>query len=48
MIRIESEPWAAMVAHALETYPNECCGAMLGVLDDGGRCAAVETSPQKM
>jgi proteasome lid subunit RPN8/RPN11 len=30
MIRIESEPWAQMVAHARETYPNECCGAMLG------------------
>jgi proteasome lid subunit RPN8/RPN11 len=34
MIRIESEPWAAMVAHARETYPNECCGAMLGAIDD--------------
>ena len=33
MIRIESEPWAAMVAHARETYPNECCGAMLGSID---------------
>jgi len=33
MIRIESEPWAAMVAHAREAYPNECCGAMLGVSD---------------
>jgi proteasome lid subunit RPN8/RPN11 len=30
MIRIESEPWAQMVAHGRETYPNECCGAMLG------------------
>jgi proteasome lid subunit RPN8/RPN11 len=30
MIRIESAPWAEMVAHARETYPNECCGAMLG------------------
>ena len=30
MIRIESEPWAAMVSHARTTYPNECCGAMLG------------------
>ena len=30
MIRIESEPWAAMVSHARRTYPNECCGAMLG------------------
>ncbi len=33
MIRIESEPWADMVAHARETYPNECCGAMLGSID---------------
>jgi proteasome lid subunit RPN8/RPN11 len=33
MIRIEAEPWAAMVAHARESYPNECCGAMLGVND---------------
>ena len=30
MIRIESEPWEAMVSHARQTYPNECCGAMLG------------------
>jgi len=33
MIRIEAEPWDAMVAHARETYPNECCGAMLGSTD---------------
>ena len=33
MIRIEPDPWAAMLAHARSTYPNECCGAMLGVLD---------------
>jgi proteasome lid subunit RPN8/RPN11 len=33
MIRIEGEPWAAMVAHARATYPNECCGAMLGTTD---------------
>ena len=33
MIRIQDEPWAAMVAHARATYPNECCGAMLGSLD---------------
>ena len=33
MIRIEAEPWAQMVAHARETYPNECCGAMLGSTD---------------
>jgi proteasome lid subunit RPN8/RPN11 len=33
MIRIEAEPWAQMVAHARQTYPNECCGAMLGSTD---------------
>ena len=35
MIRIEPQPWAAMVAHARDAYPNECCGAMLGDSDDG-------------
>ena len=36
MIHIENDPWGAMVAHARASYPNECCGAMLGsTLDDG-------------
>lgn len=30
MIEIESAPWQMMVLHAERTYPNECCGAMLG------------------
>jgi proteasome lid subunit RPN8/RPN11 len=34
MIRIESEAWAAMVEHARQAYPNECCGAMLGSIDE--------------
>ena len=33
MIRVESAPWATMVAHARTSYPNECCGAMLGTTD---------------
>ena len=33
MIRIESEPWKGMVAHARRAYPNECCGAMLGTIE---------------
>jgi len=33
MIRIESGPWQAMLAHAEKAYPNECCGAMLGVTE---------------
>src|SRR5579864_9363760 len=35
MIRIEREPWAKMVTHARQIYPNECCGAMLGTIQDG-------------
>ena len=31
MIRITEEAWQAMVDHAQRLYPNECCGAMLGV-----------------
>ncbi len=30
MIEIETKPWHTMVLHAERTYPNECCGAMLG------------------
>jgi proteasome lid subunit RPN8/RPN11 len=35
MIRIEEQPWREMTAHAERVYPNECCGAMLGVAQDG-------------
>jgi proteasome lid subunit RPN8/RPN11 len=37
MIRIEPEPWEVMVSHARQTYPNECCGAMLGSIDATGK-----------
>jgi proteasome lid subunit RPN8/RPN11 len=33
MIRIDKEAWDVMVAHAESTFPNECCGAMLGEID---------------
>jgi proteasome lid subunit RPN8/RPN11 len=41
MIRIEAEPWAAMVSHARATYPNECCGAMLGSTDGENKLVKV-------
>ena len=37
MIRIDSQPWQRMVEHARSTYPNECCGAMLGSINDGDK-----------
>ena len=33
MISIERQPWREMVNHAQATYPNECCGAMIGKID---------------
>ena len=32
MIHIERGPWREMVNHAQATFPNECCGAMLGTI----------------
>ena len=45
MIRIESEPWDAMVAHAEAKFPNECCGAMIGATD--GDTKHVIASPSR-
>jgi proteasome lid subunit RPN8/RPN11 len=42
MIEIEKSAWDAMVLHAERTYPNECCGAMLG-RTNGERKIVTET-----
>jgi proteasome lid subunit RPN8/RPN11 len=34
MIQIEPDPWRVMLAHARDSYPDECCGAMLGRVAD--------------
>lgn len=44
MIQIEPAAWAVMVDHAKSTYPNECCGAMLGTVD-GDRKTVVRAVP---
>jgi proteasome lid subunit RPN8/RPN11 len=40
-IQIQPEPWAAMVAHARSSYPKECCGAMLGSIEDGAKLVTI-------
>jgi proteasome lid subunit RPN8/RPN11 len=45
MIRIEPGPWEVMVAHARKTYPNECCGAMLGSTNEDGEKLVREAIP---
>ena len=44
MIEIESNPWDTMVLHAERTYPNECCGAMLGRIN-GDKKTVTEAVP---
>jgi proteasome lid subunit RPN8/RPN11 len=36
-LRVREEMYRRIHAHGVETYPHECCGAMLGRDDDGGR-----------
>lgn len=33
MISVNKTAWDVMVAHAEQTFPNECCGAMIGKID---------------
>lgn len=44
MIKIEQQPWQEMVAHARATYPNECCGAMLGKVDGDEKLVTIALS----
>jgi proteasome lid subunit RPN8/RPN11 len=44
MIEIEKKAWDAMVLHAERTYPNECCGAMLGRMQ-GDKKVVIESVP---
>ena len=34
MIKVDKSAWDTMVAHAEAKFPNECCGAMIGKIDD--------------
>ena len=34
MIKINEGAWETMVAHAQSTFPDECCGVMIGKIDD--------------
>jgi proteasome lid subunit RPN8/RPN11 len=36
MLKITSQDLAAIRQHGEETYPNECCGVLLGQMEDDG------------
>jgi proteasome lid subunit RPN8/RPN11 len=55
MLKITNQEYAAIRQHGEETYPNECCGVLLGQMEDDGtrvvtltaRCANTRSdSPQ--
>jgi proteasome lid subunit RPN8/RPN11 len=55
MLKVNRKDYAALRRHAEETYPHECCGLLLGRVDDDGtrivtsavRCGNTRTdSPQ--
>ena len=43
MIDISLTSWQTMVAHAEATYPNECCGVMLGSIDGDVKQVTIAT-----
>jgi proteasome lid subunit RPN8/RPN11 len=55
MLKIARKEWEALRRHGEDTYPHECCGVLLGHMDDGdvrivtstARCGNTRTdSPQ--
>src|SRR5271163_3909329 len=55
MLRVDRKDYEALRRHGEETYPHECCGVLLGRVDDDGvrvvtsiaRCGNTRTdSPQ--
>ena len=41
MIEIDTTPWQAMLLHTERSYPDECCGAMLGYIRGENKHVAV-------
>jgi proteasome lid subunit RPN8/RPN11 len=45
MLRITSKDYEAIRRHGEETYPYECCGVLLGTMDDDGARIVTSTAP---
>ena len=41
MIRIEHQAWESILTHAAASYPDECCGAMLGRRENGAQAVTL-------
>jgi proteasome lid subunit RPN8/RPN11 len=44
MLKINRANYEALRQHGEETYPNECCGVLLGSMDEGGTRIVTSTA----
>jgi proteasome lid subunit RPN8/RPN11 len=44
MLKVERKDYEALRRHGEETYPNECCGVLLGRTDDDGTRIVTSTA----
>jgi proteasome lid subunit RPN8/RPN11 len=44
MLKINSKDYEAIRKHGEETYPHECCGVLLGTMDDDGARIVTSTA----
>jgi proteasome lid subunit RPN8/RPN11 len=44
MLKITPQDYAALRLHGEETYPHECCGVLLGRVDDDGTRIVTSTA----
>src|SRR5258708_3128808 len=44
MLKIKTRDYEAIRAHGEETYPYECCGVLLGTMDDEGARVVTSTA----
>ena len=44
MLKIKRANYEALRQHGEETYPNECCGVLLGSMDEGGTRIVTSTA----
>ena len=46
-LTLSQQHFQAMITHAKQTYPHECCGLMMGKINENGDKQLVEIIPTK-
>lgn len=45
MLKIDPQPWSAMLQHARGAYPKECCGILIGTINGDDARTVTEAVP---